>query len=225
MLFILYIYICCCCSIAKSCPTLLRHHGLQLPELAQTHVHWVSDAVQPSHPLSFPSPPALNLSQHQGLFQWVGSSHQVAKVLELQLQHQSFQWIFILAICTYQEASGTWESSCPQNTFSLLQGQSGMQMVMPQCGWVPFCRSADHCATKAPCRGPCPGRGGGFWVIISYHGIQLSPPGWTGEKWFKVLHFFTREVFILTTQVTEKQYAGILMCLDFTRLKHFHLFF
>ena len=53
-----------------------------------------SDAIQPSHPLLSPSPPAFNLSQHQGLFQWVGSSHQVAKVLEFQLQHQSFQWIF-----------------------------------------------------------------------------------------------------------------------------------
>ena len=65
-----------------------------LPEFAQTHIHWVGDAIQPSHPLSSPSPLALNLSQHQGLFQWVSSSHQVAKVLELQLQHQSFQWIF-----------------------------------------------------------------------------------------------------------------------------------
>ena len=58
------------------------HH---LPELAQTHVHWVGDAIQPSHPLSPPSPPAFNLSQHQGLFQWVGSLHQMAKVLELKL--------------------------------------------------------------------------------------------------------------------------------------------
>ena len=66
----------------------------QLLELAQTHVHWVGDAIQPSHPLSSPSPPAFNLSQHQGLFQWVSSLDQVAKVLELQLQHQSFQWIF-----------------------------------------------------------------------------------------------------------------------------------
>ena len=65
-----------------------------LPELAQTHVHWVGDAIQPSHPLLSPSPSALNLSQHQGLFQWVSSSHQVAEVLELQLQHQSFQWLF-----------------------------------------------------------------------------------------------------------------------------------
>ena len=91
------------CSVAQSCPTLwdpincstpgfpVLHHLL---ELAQTHVHWVGDAIQSSHPLSSPSPPALNLSQHQGLFQGVSSSHQVAKVLEFQLQHQSFQWIF-----------------------------------------------------------------------------------------------------------------------------------
>ena len=90
-------------SVAQSCPTLCDpmdcsrpgfpvHH--QLLELAQTHVHWVGDAIQPSHPLSSPFPPAFNLSQHQGLFQWVSSLHQVAKVLELQLQHQSFQWIF-----------------------------------------------------------------------------------------------------------------------------------
>ena len=64
------------------------HH--QLPEFTQTHVHRVGDAIQPSHPLSSPSPPAVNLSQHQGLFQRVSSSHQVAKVLEFQLQHQSF---------------------------------------------------------------------------------------------------------------------------------------
>ena len=64
-----------------------------LPEFAQTHVHCISDAMQPSHPLSSPSP-ALDLSQHQGLLQWVGSSHQVAKVFSVLLQHQSFQWIF-----------------------------------------------------------------------------------------------------------------------------------
>ena len=67
-----------------------NHH--QLPESTQTYVHWVSDAIQPSHPLSSPSPPAFNLSQHQGLFKWVSSLHQVAKVLEFQLQYQSFQW-------------------------------------------------------------------------------------------------------------------------------------
>ena len=69
----------------------LFHH--QLPEFTQTHVHWVGDAIQPSHPLSSPYP-ALNLSQRQGLFQWVSSSHQVTKVLEFQLQHQSFQSTF-----------------------------------------------------------------------------------------------------------------------------------
>ena len=71
-----------------STPGLPAHH--QLPESTQTHVHWVGDAIQLSHPLSSPSPPALNLSQDQGLFKWVSSSHQVAKVLEFQLQHQSF---------------------------------------------------------------------------------------------------------------------------------------
>ena len=67
------------------------HH--QLPEFTQTHVHWVGDSIQPSHPQSSPSPPAPNPSQHQGLFQWVNSLHEVAKVLEFQFQHQSFQWI------------------------------------------------------------------------------------------------------------------------------------
>ena len=87
-------------SVAQSCPTLCDpmncstpglpvHH--QLPEFTQTHVHWVGDAIQPSHPLLSPSP-APNPSQHQGLFQWVNSSHEVAKVLEFQPQHQSFQW-------------------------------------------------------------------------------------------------------------------------------------
>ena len=79
-----------CDPINRSTPGLPVHH--QLPEFTQTHVHWVGDAIQPSHPLSSPSPPAFNLSQHQGLFQWVSSLHQVAKVLEFQLQCQSFQW-------------------------------------------------------------------------------------------------------------------------------------
>ena len=61
-------------------------------DFTETHVHWVGDAIQPSHLLSSPSYPALNLSQHQGLFKWVSSLHQVAKVLEFQLQHHSFQW-------------------------------------------------------------------------------------------------------------------------------------
>ena len=79
-----------CDPMNRSMPGLPIHH--QLLESTQTHVHWVGDAIQPSHPLSSPSPPALNLSQNQGLFKWVNSSHEVAKVLEFQLQHQSFQW-------------------------------------------------------------------------------------------------------------------------------------
>ena len=89
-------------SVAQSCPTLCDpmnrstpglpvHH--QLLESTQTRDHWVGDAIQLSHPLSSPSPPALNLSQHQGHFKWVSSLHEVAKVLEFQLQHQSFQWM------------------------------------------------------------------------------------------------------------------------------------
>ena len=88
------------CSVAQSCPTLCdpmncSTPGLpvyyQLPEFTQTHVHRVGDAIQASHPLSSPSPPAPSPSQHQGLFQWVNSSHEAAKVLEFQLQHQSFR--------------------------------------------------------------------------------------------------------------------------------------
>ena len=90
-------------SVTQWCPTLYDpmdcsmpglpvHH--QLLEFTQTLVHWVSDAIQPSRPLSSPSPPTFNLSQHQGFFQSVSSSHQVARVLEFHLQHQSFQWIF-----------------------------------------------------------------------------------------------------------------------------------
>ena len=88
-------------SVAQSCLTLCEPMnrstpGLpvhrQLMKFTQTHVHWVGDAIQPSHPLLPPSPLSFNLSQHQGLFEWVSSSPQVAKVLEFQLQHQSFQW-------------------------------------------------------------------------------------------------------------------------------------
>ena len=90
-------------SVAQSCPTLCDpmdcstlgfpvHH--QLLELTQTHVHGVGNAIQPSHPLLPPSPSAFNLSRHQGLFQWVSSSIQVAKLLQVQPQSQPFQWIF-----------------------------------------------------------------------------------------------------------------------------------
>ena len=90
----------CCCSVLQPCPTLcipmdcstgghpVPHHLL---EFAQVHVHCIHDVIQPSHPLTPSSPSALNLSQHQSLFKWVGCLHQVAKLLELQLQYQSFQ--------------------------------------------------------------------------------------------------------------------------------------
>ena len=81
-----------CDPIDCNTPGLPVHH--QLPEFTQTHVDWVGDAIQPSHPRLSPSSPAFNLSQHQGLFQWVSSSHQGARALELQFQHQSLQWIF-----------------------------------------------------------------------------------------------------------------------------------
>ena len=91
------------CSVAQSCltfcdpmdfstPGLPIHH--QLSEFTQTHVHGVGDAIHPSYPLLSASSPTFSLSQHQGLFQWVSSSHQIAKVLEFQLQLQSFQWMF-----------------------------------------------------------------------------------------------------------------------------------
>ena len=93
--------VCCCCLFTKSCLTLCHLMDSRMasfpvlhcfPEFAQSYVHWINDAIQPSHPLSSPSPPAFNFSQYQGLFQWLSSLSQVAKSLELQ--HQSFQWIF-----------------------------------------------------------------------------------------------------------------------------------
>ena len=96
------IYFCCCCSVTKSCLILCNPMDCSMPGFpilhyltnAQTRVRWVDDAFQPPHSLLPASPPVFNLSHHQGLFQWFSSSHQVAKVLELQLWRQSFQWIF-----------------------------------------------------------------------------------------------------------------------------------
>ena len=90
-----------CCLVAKSCLALCCLMNCSTPgfpvfhyllEFAETHVHWVGDGIQPSHPLLPPSPPALNLFQHQGIFQWAGFSHQVARVLEVQLQHNSSEY-------------------------------------------------------------------------------------------------------------------------------------
>ena len=93
----------CCCSVTQSClslcdprdcsmPDFSAHH--HLPEPIQTCVHWVGDVIKPLCPQTSSFPPAFNLSQHQEILQWVGSSHEVVKALEFQLQHQSFQWIF-----------------------------------------------------------------------------------------------------------------------------------
>ena len=101
-----------CDPMNRSTPGLRVHH--QLPESTQTHVHCVSDAIQPSHPLSSPSPPALSLSQHQGLFQWVSSPHQVAKVLEFQLQHQSFQWTLRTDLQDGVVTAANWVPNYPQ---------------------------------------------------------------------------------------------------------------
>ena len=93
----------CCCSVTESYPILcdptdcIRSGFLVLPylsEFAQTHVHCAYDAIQPSHPLPSPSPLTFSLYQHRGLFKWICSSHQVANLLVLQVQHQPFQWIF-----------------------------------------------------------------------------------------------------------------------------------
>ena len=124
-------------SVAQSCPTLCnpKNHSTPgfpvlhyLPEFAQTHIHWVGDAIQTSHPLPFPSPPALNLS----LNQWLLTSS--GQVLELQLQHQSFQWIFridfledglVWSLCSprdSQESSATAAQKHPFSSLSLLYG-------------------------------------------------------------------------------------------------------
>ena len=145
-------------QLTKSCLTLcdpmdwstpgfpVLHHLL---ELAQTHVHWVSDAIQPSHPLSSPSPPAFNLSQHQGLFKLVSSSHQVAKVLELQLQHKFFQWIFKIDwfdLCAVQETlksllqhhRGAWQATIHR----VAKISSSVYMSIPIYQFIPLtCQS------------------------------------------------------------------------------------
>ena len=106
--------------------------------VAQIRVHWVGDVIQPSHPLPSISPPTSNLSQYQGLFQWVGSSNQVAKVLELQLQHQSFQWIFRVDFLSdwldfiSLLSQGLFKESCPAPWFEGIS--SSVLRICMQCG-------------------------------------------------------------------------------------------
>ena len=123
-------------------PGLPVHH--QLLEYTQTYVHWVGDAIQPSHPLSSPSPPLFNLSQNQGLFHWVSSLHQMAKGLELQLQHQSFQWIFRTDFL-YDGMVG---SPCIQGTLkSLLQHRSSKASILRHSAFFLVQLSHPHMTT------------------------------------------------------------------------------
>ena len=119
-----------CDPMDCSIPGFPVHH--QVLKFTQTHVHRVGDAIQSSHSLSSPSPPALNFSQHQGLFQWVTSSLQVAKELEFQLQHQSFQWIFRTDFL--QE--GLVGSPCsPRDSQNLLQHHSSEESILQCSVW------------------------------------------------------------------------------------------
>ena len=145
-------YVSHCCSVAKSCLTLYDPKVCSTPgfpvlyyflEFTQTHVHWVSDAIQPSHLLLPPSPPVLSPSQHQGLlFQWVDYSHQVAKVLELQIQHQSFQWISTVQSLNHVQLFVTpWTEAC-QASLSITNSQSllklmSITLVMPSKHLIP----------------------------------------------------------------------------------------
>ena len=110
------------------------HH--QLPELAQTHVHWVGDAIQTSHPLSSPSPPAFYLSQHQGLFQWVSSLHQVAKVLEFQLsispsnEYSGLISLGLTGLISFQSKGLSRISNTTVQTYQFFGAQSSLYIKM-----------------------------------------------------------------------------------------------
>ena len=126
-------------SVDQLCPTLCDPMDCKTPgfpvhhqclELAQTHVHCVGDAIQPLHPLSSLPSPAFNLSQHQDLFQWVRSSHQVARVLEFQLQHQSFQWIFRTDLLQDWMVSSPWSPRDSQESSPTPQFNSINYLVL-----------------------------------------------------------------------------------------------
>ena len=148
-------------SVAQSCPTLCdaMNHSMpglpvhhQLPEFIQTHVHRVGDAIQPSHPLSSPSPPTPNPSQHQGLFQWVNSSHEVVKVWEFQLQHQSLQIGLTLRLI---------REGCMLGAFShrrsSLQPAGSLFYRLSLFFVCPLCGSSSHCFLWPP-----------SWTLFSY---------------------------------------------------------
>ena len=143
-------------SVDQSCPTLCGSMNCSTPglpvyhqllEFTQIHVHRVSDAIQPSHPLSSPSPPAPNPSQHQSLLQWVNSLHEVAKVLEFQLQHQSFQWIFRTGFLQ----DGLVGSPCSPGTLkSLLQQHSSKVSILQHSAFFTVQLSHPYMTTGKP---------------------------------------------------------------------------
>ena len=149
----------CCCSLAQSCltpcdPTDCSTPGFPvlhcLSEFAQTHVHWVGNAIQPSHPLLSPSPPAFNLSQHQHLFHWGSSLHQVAKPLELHLQHQSFQWIFKV---DFLQDWRVWIPCCSRET-CVMHCPIPPFPLFPSFSFHPFKYTKVHLSTEICVRRP-----------------------------------------------------------------------
>ena len=165
--------------VAQSCPTLCNpmdcstpglpvHH--QLPEFTQTHVHWIGDAIQPSHTLSSPSPPAFNLSQHQGLFQWVSSLHQVAKVLEfastlvLPVNTQDWSplgwtgWIYLQSNRLWRVFSNTTVGSINSSALGFLYSFIAFSSVQFSRSVVSdSLRPHESQHTRPPCPSPSPG--------------------------------------------------------------------
>ena len=161
-----------------------------LQEFAQTHVYWVSDAIQPSHPLSSPSPPALNLSQHQGLFQWVSSSHQVIKVLELQLPHQSFQWIFRV---DFLWDWLVWSPCCPRDSQESYSPAPHFKSISSLAISLPYGPSGP---SK---RAPCPKLSSSLSFLVSQH-----PPRNTVVNWPSMCLISARALFCSTEIYPEK---------------------
>ena len=152
-------------------PGIPVHH--QLPESTQTHLHWVGDAIQPSHPLSSPSPPAPNLSQHQGLFKWVSSLHQVAKVFEFQLQH--------VGCCNVPPKfpfTNKW-------FFSLVAGNaSGFLWILPWPGEFPYPKAIHPVwGSKHPMSAQCKKSHGFFCRMGNSEGLNYELAVGSAEAW------------------------------------------
>ena len=183
----------CCCSVTQSCPTLCNPMYFSmpdfpvlhnLPELAQTHVHWVGNAIQPSHSLSSPSPPAFSLSHHDCLF-WVGSLHQVARVMEVQLQDQSFQWIlrvdFLQDLLAQSLCSPTYSQEySPTPLFKSINFFSSQSSLWSRSLALDLTQNSQSCKSLGegngtPLQYSClenPMDGGALWAAV--HGVAKS---------------------------------------------------